>query len=223
MRRLLALLLVLGRPAAAAGDRPVMVELFTSQGCSSCPPADAFLAELAKREDVVALSFHVDYWNYIGWQDPFASAWATQRQRDYGRALGQRYVYTPEMVVGGAAHAAGSNRAEIERLLAEARARPGPEITLAREGDTLRVRVGAGSGSGTVLLAEIDGEHVTTVARGENGGRTLRNVNVVRRLQTLGPWRGEALELSVAAAPRRCAVWVQADGPGPVLGAALAR
>src|SRR5689334_6685490 len=121
---LFAAALAAAAPAKAAG--PVVVELFTSQGCSSCPPADAYLGELAKRTDVLALAFHVDYWNYIGWTDPFAAKWATQRQKDYGNSLAQRYVYTPEIVVGGAAHEVGSNRDAIERLIAAQRREDGP-------------------------------------------------------------------------------------------------
>jgi hypothetical protein len=222
MLRVLALLLTLSLPAAAA-DRPVLVELFTSQGCSSCPPADAFLAELAARDDVVALSFHVDYWNYIGWQDPFATKWSTQRQRDYGRALAQRYVYTPEIVVDGAAHAVGSERSEVERLIAEARARPGPAVSAERSSGQLHVRVGAGVGEGTVWLVRFDPEQVTRVERGENGGRTLRNVNVVRAMTKLGSWHGEPLDLRAEAPPGGCAVIVQEDGPGRVAGAAVSR
>lgn len=221
MLRLLAVLLALSFPAAAA-ERPVLVELFTSQGCASCPPADAFLAELAARPGMVALSFHVDYWNYIGWRDPFATPWATQRQRGYGRALGQRYVYTPEMVVDGAAHAVGSARAEVERLIAEARSRPGPAVSGERAGEEVRIRIGAGEGSGTVWLVRFDSEHTTRVERGENRGRTLRNVNVVREMTALAVWRGSALELR-AAAKGPCAVIVQEEGPGRVAGAAIIR
>jgi hypothetical protein len=103
-----------------AADGPWAVELFTSQGCSSCPPADAYLGLLSKRPDIVALSFHVDYWDYIGWKDPFATRATTDRQRAYARVLKQRYVYTPEMVVEGIGHDTGRERAAIERLLAEA-------------------------------------------------------------------------------------------------------
>src|SRR4051812_11073686 len=94
-------------PAWAGGVSPVVVELFTSQGCSSCPPADEYLGELTRRKDVIPLAFHVDYWNYIGWVDPYATKEMTQRQKDYARALNQRYVYTPEMVVNGAAYEVG--------------------------------------------------------------------------------------------------------------------
>jgi hypothetical protein len=222
MLRLLALLLALSFPAVAA-ERPVLVELFTSQGCSSCPPADELLAELAARDDVVALSFHVDYWNYIGWKDPFATKWATQRQRDYGRMLAQRYVYTPEIVVGGTAHAVGSEREEVERLIAEAQAQAGPTVSAERSGDRLLVRVGEGKGEGTLWLMQFDPEHVTHIERGENNGRTLRNVNVVRGITRLGDWQGAAIDFSVDAPTGAAAVIVQAEGPGRVAGAALVR
>ena len=108
-----------GRRARPA-EGPWAIELFTSQGCSSCPPADAYLGKLAKRPDIVALSFHVDYWDYIGWKDPFATRETTERQRAYARVLKQRYVYTPEMVVDGIGHDTGRERGPIERLLANA-------------------------------------------------------------------------------------------------------
>src|SRR5215831_6029686 len=107
---LAVILAATGAPAAVRAEdatRLTVVELFTSQGCSSCPPADAYLGELAGRSDVIALAFHVDYWNYIGWMDPFSSKHMTQRQKDYQRTLNQRYVYTPEMVVNGTAHEVG--------------------------------------------------------------------------------------------------------------------
>ena len=215
-------------PAEAAG--PVVVELFTSQGCSSCPPADAYLRELADRPDVLALAFHVDYWNYIGWTDPFATRWATQRQRNYGKSLGQRYVYTPEMVVAGAAHEIGSERAAVERLITAHRADPGPNVTLSRREDgsvALSVAASATAAPATLWLVRFDREHETKVARGENGGRTLRNVRVVRAIDEIGTWSGDALELTLAQERLRgagdggCAVLVQAADAGPILGAAL--
>src|SRR3954462_5977952 len=107
-------------PSLADKSGPWAIELFTSQGCSSCPPADAYLGLLAKRPDIVALSFHVDYWDYIGWKDAFATRATTERQRNYARVLMQRYVYTPEMVVEGIGHDTGRERSGIERLLAQA-------------------------------------------------------------------------------------------------------
>lgn len=219
MLRALLLGLLLTFPAAA-GERPVVVELFTSQGCSSCPPADAYLAELARRGDVLALSLHVDYWNYIGWKDPFSSAWATERQREYGRTLAQRYVYTPEMVVDGAAHAVGSNRADVEGLIAAARRQEGPLLAVAREGEALRVSIGAGAGSGTLLLVRFEHEHVTKIGRGENGGRTLRNVHVVREIRRIGEWEGTPLALDLPAPEGDAAILLQASGHGRMLAAA---
>src|SRR5438874_4449470 len=110
-------------------EGPWLVELFTSQGCSSCPPSDAYLGNLARRQDIVALSFHVDYWDYIGWKDAFATRTTTDRQRAYARVLKQRYVYTPEMVVEGIGHDTGRERSGIERLLAQAQRHPTARAT----------------------------------------------------------------------------------------------
>jgi hypothetical protein len=236
-RRGLLLAVLLGAFAfdgavADEATRPVVVELFTSQGCSSCPPADAYLRELARRGDVIALAYHVDYWNYIGWVDPFASNETTQRQRDYARTLGQRYVYTPEMVVAGARHEDGAKREAIERLIAAARqAPPGPAIALSRSGDGgLRVKI-AGQASPpaealAVWLVRFDREHWTKVAEGENQGRMLGDFQVVRSLRQIGAWRGEKLEMelaSEAAGDGGCAVLLQRGGSGPILAAAMLR
>ena len=122
-------------PAVAGEGALNVVELFTSQGCSSCPPADALLADLADRDDVLALSFHVDYWDYIGWKDPFASPQYTQRQRVYSQVFGKRYVYTPQMVVNGSFEMTGSDRAGVlKRIRRRRRRRPGsalPCVTMA--------------------------------------------------------------------------------------------
>src|SRR5438876_198466 len=115
--------LVLGITPVAAAERPIVVELFTSQGCSSCPPADALLAELADRPGILALSFHVDYWDRLGWKDPFSSPAATRRQQRYADLLGLATVYTPQIVVDGKWQAVGSDRAEVERALGSARGR----------------------------------------------------------------------------------------------------
>src|SRR4051812_17852201 len=142
----LATMLVAAGPAIA-GERPVVVELFTSQGCSSCPPADALLGELTRRADVLPLAFHVDYWNRLGWKDPYSSAESTARQRTYARQLGLRTIYTPQMVVDGGIDVVGSERADVLKAIDAARAsqRTVP-IEVARDGDGLRVRVGAGAG-----------------------------------------------------------------------------
>ncbi len=175
-------------PAASAADRPVVVELFTSQGCSSCPPADLLLGELARRDDVLALSFHVDYWDRLGWKDPFSSPMATARQRAYAHRLGLRTVYTPQAVVDGTAEMVGSDRRAVARAIAAARARQTVDVKLVREAGELVVQVGPVEGMGrtSVQLVSFVPAHVTRVTTGENGGRALANTNIVRSVETLG-------------------------------------
>ena len=229
MALLAAIFLVVGSlRAEVAGNRTVVVELFTSQGCNSCPPADALLSELAGSPDLLALSLHVDYWDYIGWKDPFGSPMNTQRQRRYADSLGLRYVFTPQIVIDGRTRVVGSHRAEVREAIREARERPpAVEIGFDHDGGG-RVIVSAGEApevGATVWLAVYDRRHETDVSRGENAGRTIRNDNVVRTFERLGTWTGERLEipldLSRAAARGRdgCAVIVQEGRSGPILGA----
>jgi hypothetical protein len=213
-----------------AGERKAVVELFTSQGCSSCPPADAYLAELARRDDVLALSFHVDYWNYIGWRDPFSKAQWSKRQRAYGDTLKRRYVYTPQMVIDGAAESVGSKRARVAELIEAAlrHDKIAAEITHP-DRDTIRIRVPAQPGyagpEATVWLAFYDRERETAVEAGENDGTTLINTNIVRSMARIGAWRGAAKEwtLPVEAVGGKgrdaCAILVQAGGNGRIVGA----
>ena len=213
----------LGQPAQAA-EPVAVVELFTSQGCSSCPPADALLGELAKRDDVIALSLHVDYWDYIGWKDSFASKEMTARQRSYARSLRASGVYTPQAVVGGAAHAVGSDRAALTALLAQAKRAASLPLALERDGPNaiLDLPAAAKPVAATVWLVEYDARHEVAIARGENAGQKLAYHNVVRRLDKLGQWHGEARRLTLpAATPGRsgAVVLVQAGDTGPILGA----
>lgn len=183
--------------AADSVASPVVVELFTSQGCSSCPPADALLGELAKRADVIALSFHVDYWNRLGWTDPFSNPANTQRQRDYRSALGLRYVYTPQMVVGGTYDVVGSDRGGVERAIGESRAAtPRVRLTLERlDGGRARLTLPETAGTrGRLVLFGYDTRHRTEVRAGENAGRELTNANVVSVTERLGGWSGEAVD-----------------------------
>ncbi len=213
-----------GVRAAAAADprRPVVVELFTSEGCSSCPPADAFLSDLARdRPDVLPLAFHVDYWDNLGWRDPFASASATLRQRRYSGNLRLDGVYTPQMVVDGQADVVGSDRS---RALAEIRraadAPTAAAMTVLRQGADVLVRVGPGAGSGTVWLIAYDAQHRTFVGRGENRGRSLVESNIVRSMDHAGRWTGSVLSLRLAAPEgEHIAVLLQADD-GRIIGAA---
>jgi hypothetical protein len=212
----------------SSASQPVVVELFTSQGCSSCPPADAYLTQLSRDSTILALSMHVDYWNGLGWKDPFSSAAVTARQRSYARNLGAHYVYTPQMVVMGAAHAVGSNHAEVARLIANARARTvdAPTVTIdhtARNALTIRVGAGPAKGRATVWLLSYDTRHETKVAAGENGGRTLAYSNVVRSIRSVGSWDGSAASLTVDVTEemddgyQNCAVLVQAGETGPII------
>jgi hypothetical protein len=218
-----------------AAERPrAVIELFTSQGCSSCPPADALLSELAQDSRLVALTLPVDYWDYLGWKDTLASPAFTERQRAYADARRDRKVYTPQVVVNGLAHAVGSDRSAIE--LAIVRASTGSrslttEAGLERAGDGVTVSVAPGqapSEGADVLLAWVDPINWVRIQRGENTGREIAYHNVVRRLSSVGRWTGAALRLElpdILLTPgQRLAVIVQAGAQGrlgPILAAAM--
>jgi hypothetical protein len=227
MRFGFSLLVMMGLTTPATAGERIVVELFTSQGCNSCPPADAFLGELAKRPEVLALSLHVDYWDYIGWKDPFAQPAFTARQRDYQRVLAQRYIYTPQMVIDGHLQGVGSERSKVDGLIAKAvRQRAATNApSLSRDGDAVRIEGGqvTPGSAASVWLATYEPVHHTPVKRGENAGRTLPNYNVVREWRALGRYDGTPLRLPLDAAPSaNRAVIVQAQaasGPGPILAA----
>jgi hypothetical protein len=214
----------------AVAKPPVVVELFTSQGCSSCPPAEAFLNDLTTRPDIVALEYHVDYWDYIGWKDPFGRREYTKRQQAYSESLGGRYVYTPQMVINGAAHEVGSKRDAIERLIQDQQTESSPdapELRLTRTDDSIVVNL---SGPAPlrpldVVFIAFDGRHETKVTRGENSGQTLVNAHVVRGLERLGQWSGGPAAFTVELKGRKgdggCAVIVQASSHGPIAAAAM--
>jgi hypothetical protein len=221
----ISLCLAFGIAPAESGERPIVVELFTSQGCSSCPPADALLAGLASRPEVLALSFHVDYWDRLGWKDPFSSPEATRRQHRYAELLGIATVYTPQIIVDGKWQAVGSDRGEVERALDAAR-RDGTEVPVALVVDHGHAQIKISSGgegiSGAVLLIGFDRRHVTAVARGENGGRTLAHVDVVRSVEQVAQFDGRtsAIDVPIRSASDRVAAIVQAED-GRVLGVAV--
>ncbi|CAB3768236.1 DUF1223 domain-containing protein [Paraburkholderia humisilvae] len=224
-RRLLAyaaLLAALPAAAATSTSRPVVVELFTSEGCSSCPPADAYLSELSEqRDDVLPLAFHVTYWNNLGWQDPYSLDLATQRQADYARRFGDG-SYTPEMVVDGAVGFVGSDRSSGEVAIREAKdaGATAAMVTGVRTGNAITVSVGSGAGSARVVLVGYDVQHVTAVGRGENGGRTLKESNIVRSFEPIGQWSGKAAEFnSPVPAGEKAAVLLEAPN-GRIVGAA---
>jgi hypothetical protein len=183
--------------AAIAAERPVVVELFTSQGCSSCPPANAYLNELSKgRPDVLPLAFHVTYWDNLGWRDPFSLEAATARQGRYGHRFGDG-SYTPEIVVDGAAGLVGSHRHDVGAAIEKAKqdSHTAADVNVTKTGGGLSIKIGSGTGSGRVLLIGFDHEHVTAIGRGENGGRTLAESNVVRSIRSVGQWSGASLHI----------------------------
>lgn len=233
---LLCIALFAAAPLRAADEEraPVVVELFTSQGCSSCPAADAFLGELAKRKDVIALSEHVDYWNYIGWTDRFATEETTNRQKAYRQLLGAGYVYTPQMVIDGRHHLVGSDRDAVNRAIEAALDAPGPHLKVSMAAEAsgrLHVSVPASpiAEPASILLVAFDREHRTEVTAGENSGRSITNYRVVRGLAEIGRYNGKALSIALGAdnlpkpmlAADGCAVLVQSSRSGAIIGAGM--
>ncbi len=203
----------------AANASPVVLELFQSQGCSSCPPANAVLNELAGRPGVIALSFAVTYWDQLGWKDNFAKPAFTARQWDYARASGRSNVQTPQLIVDGRTALLGSRRAEVESAIAAHRSAPGAPVITTAPG---RANIGAGVGGATVWLAEYDPRTVLVPVRaGENGGRTLPHRNVVKLLTNLGQWSGRPQSYALTPATPRLSrvVLVQKDRGGSILAA----
>jgi len=194
----LGLIAGLSPVAAIAAERPVVVELFTSQGCSSCPPANAYLNELSRdRRDILPLAFHVTYWDRLGWKDPFSLPAATQRQDRYGHRFGDG-SYTPEMVVDGVASMVGSDRGDVASAIENAKrhSQTAATVSVTRNGEQLSIQVDSGRGAAKVLLIGFDHEHTTAIGRGENSGRTLTEANVVRSIRSVGQWSGTPLRLS---------------------------
>jgi hypothetical protein len=217
-----AVLVTLGAsaPVSAEGTGPVVVELFTSQGCSSCPPANANLIELSKRHDVLALSFAVTYWDRLGWKDIFGREEYTARQYAYEPGLGERGPFTPQMVINGKASLVGNRLGEVEAGIDAAEPLDGPTVTLT--GGKLEIAAAPASGPADVWLVRYDPNVVeVTVQRGENTGRTLPHTHVVHDLENLGQWNGKALSLTVAQADvgLSTAVLVQLPNGGAILSA----
>lgn len=215
--------------AEAAGPAQVVVELYTSQGCSSCPPADAALAALAKRDDVIPLALHVDYWDYIGWKDTFADGAYANRQRAYARAAGARTVYTPQMIVGGMDHLVGAHRDKLDVIIRRVAARPARvALSLERSGGRVKIDAVALTQIAPATFVQLVRfsplEHVE-IRRGENAGRTIEYANVVTEWRRVAEWDGRA-PLSMEVEVRGDApvvVIVQEPGPGPILAARVLR
>ena len=224
LSRLLSPLVVafgLAPAIADAADRPVVVELFTSQGCSSCPPANAYLNDLAReRHDVLPLAFHVTYWDRLGWKDPFSLQAATDRQARYGGRFGDG-SYTPEIVVDGLSGHVGSYRDEIGSAIDRAKAAATTAaVKVSRDGNQLLVEVGPGEGRGRVLLVGFDHYHKTAIRRGENGGRTFEELNVVRSVRPLADWQGKMLRLTEQTPEGEDAAVLIEASDGRIVGAA---
>ena len=216
-----------------------VVELFTSQGCSSCPAADAVLARLAAREDIVAISLSVDLWDYLGWRDTLAQAKFTDRQKAYARVLGDGMVYTPQMVINGRAHVNGSDAIRIDNAIAKTSSAfmaSRVPVQLTVSGGHLHVEVGSGAHgqavknaaeAATVWLAVVSKAVQVPIERGENSGKTITYNNVVRELMPIGTWHGKAMKVELDRHTfmhkhaDRCAVLVQQGRGGAIVGAAL--
>lgn len=220
-------------PAAAGEIRinpKAVVELFTSQGCSSCPKADAKFAQLQGREDVIALAWHVDYWDYIGWPDTFGAAENSDRQRAYAESWGSSRIFTPQLIVNGTKGVVGSRETDVEGALAEARL--DLPVHLELKGDMLKVSVAAkpGAGAAVVWLVTYRDHASVMIERGENAGKTIDYTQIVTGKQMLGAWEGGEgttlkLPLSELSAngSNGAVILVQSDKeglPGPILGAA---
>jgi hypothetical protein len=220
-----------GTTSAQAEPVRGVVELFTSQGCSSCPPADEVLAELATQPGVIALSLPVDYWDRLGWKDTFASPVYSQRQRDYSAVRGDGEVYTPQAVVNGTRHMNGSSRRQIAQTLDEGQARLAVPISLRSAAEGMQVAVGSAKdgakGPAMVLVMPVFNSRKVAIGRGENAGARVTYTNIVRDVDVAGTWSGTGVEFSVPAAKLKghdaVVVLLQRGTPaepGAILGAA---
>ncbi len=210
------------KASGADAKHPVVLELYQSQGCSSCPPANRVLAEIANRPDVLALNFSVTYWDQLGWKDIYGQQKFTDRQWEYAHAQGRDRVYTPQLIVNGRAAVLGSFRNEVDQaIIANSRGATGPEINAA--GATIAIGAAPASKPATVWLVDYDPRIINVPIRaGENGGRTLPHRDIVKRLTPLGNWTGKAASYArVNALPGTSqAVLVQAGSGGAIVAAA---
>jgi hypothetical protein len=222
---------IAARPAQAGAARPVVIELFTSQGCSSCPAADALMGELRKMPGVIVLSYNVDYWDYLGWRDTLASPEKSQRQYDYAKARGDMDVYTPQVVVGGGSHYSGSDKAAILKAIARAQSAEPQHpigISLAVKEDEFIVEIGKGGAAhdATLWLMAFAPSVAVKIEKGENAGKDIVYYNVVRKLVPASMWHGEAMTLTLPKQDillpdcRGAAALLQQGKAGPIMAAA---
>lgn len=232
---LLSVLSLLGTSASAneqaGAGKPVkaVIELFTSQGCSSCPPADAVLKTYAKDPDVIALSLPVDYWDYLGWKDTFANHANSERQRSYAKVRGDGAVYTPQAVVNGMVHVNGSSKSSIEGAIdLTSKAVQRVPVRFWQDRNTLNVSIGAGQSAreATVWLGVVQTSGTVDIKRGENSGSSIEYTNIVRDLSPIGLWKGDELNIQIprgavlAQNVQKCVVLVQEGRTGPIIAAA---
>ncbi|NKB26151.1 MAG: DUF1223 domain-containing protein [Rhodobacteraceae bacterium] len=220
-----ALVLSLTSAPAHAADPVVVVELYTSQGCSSCPPADKLLGELAGRKDVLPLALHVDYWDYIGWADKFANPAHTKRQRAYARVAGSRSIYTPQMIVGGKDHVIGYKPMAVADAIQANRKLVPIEIGMVRSGNSIVISAqpqGRLPSDMQIQLVRYAPRQSVKIERGENAGKTIKYHNIVLDWSVVGKWDGRAPYRAEVSAPAdgKYAVIIQRRGPGPVIAAA---
>ncbi|MBY3535274.1 DUF1223 domain-containing protein [Rhizobium laguerreae] len=226
---------VLSGPLQAEDGTPKgVVELFTSQGCSSCPPADAAFRKLVNQGDVIALAYHVDYWNYLGWADTLSSKENTERQYGYAKTMGRSNVYTPQAIVNGRDHLAGADlngiNSKIDTYSSEGNGLTVP-ISAAMRGDELEIKISAGQGKANVVMVYFDKEKTIDVEKGENSGKKISYLHSVTNVETVGMWDGKATSLTLPASVLQrpqlegCAILLQsatADGdPAAILGATV--
>lgn len=211
-----------------------VVELFTSQGCSSCPPADATLGNLVAQGDLVALSYHVDYWNYLGWTDTLSSKENTERQYGYAKTLGRSGVYTPQAIINGRDHVKGTDPAVINDKVEElGKAGKGliVPVTAAMRGDEIEIEIGDGKGQADVVVAYFTKRQQVEVTKGENSGKTMDYWHAVYDVQSVGTWNGQSMKLTLPgkimgkSKKDGCAILLQASGPSgepaAILGATI--
>ncbi|MDC9810633.1 MULTISPECIES: DUF1223 domain-containing protein [Rhizobium] len=226
---------VLSGPLQAEDGTPKgVVELFTAQGCSSCPPADAAFRKLVNQGDVIALAYHVDYWNYLGWADTLSSKENTERQYGYARTMGRSNVYTPQAIVNGRGHLAGADlngiNGKIDTYSSEGNGLTVP-ISAAMRGDELEIKIGAGQGKANVVMVYFDKEKTIDVEKGENSGKKISYLHSVTNVETVGMWDGKATSLTLPASVLQrpqlegCAILLQSatdnGDPAAILGATV--
>ncbi len=230
---LLTALAVFAGTPAKAGEVKAVIELFTSQGCNSCPPADELLGKLAQDDKLIALSLPVDYWDYLGWRDTLALNDHSLRQKGYSAMRSDRQIYTPQAVVNGVAEAIGSNSAAIEKTISSADTvkKLNVPVTIKQNGANLDLDVGAGKGDkATIWVLSVSKSVPVTIKKGENRGKTITYFNAVRAWMPVGEWNGKPMKASIRVAELEmagadtCVVLVQTgskDMPGPIRGAAM--